>query len=465
MADRISSAGSPVCSFDAAEAPASATSTAPTATAAPQPSGGSSHTEPWAGDACRPPAHEPGTCDGTTAAAIQQQYAQAVADRAALGRSLDFMGEQLDRLATAPEAQLRGAALAVASRADQPRSRFFEAASRLPEDVVRQAVEQRLRAAHPNQGPKALAEKTELAMARLGDCVKTQAAARMRHAAHERLGAAAKEFRATAGKPGDLQALAATVNALERPGATAAQRAQAEVLRGTLGLESDGRQVTPDALAQALSGRAAVMEKEAHHLAGAGSNTLFRTLLTHDVRGLVADGAGVRPGSWAAEGLDAVHQRGESDEAQLAMAKLVAGVALAGATAGLGLGVIAGMGATAAINAPEVLVAHHEVAGAAAGASAGTAAVDAQEVAQRRAWLKTYEAAASTAFAGVLGAAGGHGAVQSVADHTAAHIAEHAAFHGAVDGALMHQAHTLEFQRGAATGEDAIARARRAAGN
>lgn len=467
MADPVSSSTSgPLASFEPPEVDASPTARA--ASTSNPPADSTNHTERWSGEVCSAPAHEADTCDGTTAADIQRQYAQALADRAALGRSLDFMGDPLGALATAQDSffgrEVRDAGLLVASRATQPRSTFFGVAARVPNDVVRQGVEQRLRTANPKLSRDELATRTDLAMKHLGECVKIESAQRMRHAAQRRLEAAANEFASTAKKPDDLAKLSATINALESPRATPGQRAQASVLRATLGLENDGRRVTPDALAAALTSRATLMHEEAGKLAGAGENTLYRALLTHDVRGLVADEAKVRPGSFAAQGLDAVRARGESDEEQLATAKLLTSVALAGATAGLGLGVLAGMGVTAALNAPEVLVAHHEVGGAAAGASAGTAALDAQEVAERRAWLKTWEAAASVAFAGALGAGGGH-AVESVADHTARHIAQHAALHGAADGALMLGAHALESEKGEASGEDALSRARRAAGN
>jgi hypothetical protein len=301
-------------------------------------------------------------------------------------------------------------------------------------------------------------------------CVKTEAAQRMRDLVRNKLEEAAQTFETTAAQPLQLAALAAAINEKEGPNANATQRAEAKVLRATLGLEDDGQRVTADSLASALEARAALMRREAGKIGSAGENTLYRALLTHDVRGLFASEQGVRAGSWAAEGLDAVHARGKEDEEQIATAKLVTSVALAGVTGGAGLGVLGtvlmGAGTTAAINAPEVLVAHHEVGGAAAGASAGTAAVDAEEVARRHAWLKTFEAAASTALGGALGAVGGAGGheVESVVDHTAKHIATHMAAHFLGDKVLETAVHALEYERGEASGHDAVSGARRASG-
>lgn len=139
MAGPVSSSSpGPLASYDPGEVDASPPART-THTSRP-PADLANHAERWSGDACAMAPLEAGTCDDTTAAEIQRQYAQAAADRAALSRSLDFMGDSLRALATAEDRvlgrEVRDAGLLVAARATQPGSTFLDVAARVPKDVA-----------------------------------------------------------------------------------------------------------------------------------------------------------------------------------------------------------------------------------------------------------------------------------------------------------------------------------------
>lgn len=442
-----------VCSTDSMQS----TSSAAPATQPPQQEG--STVEHWSG-AWEPVLESTSGTNSSNPAAIQAQLAQERADRALLSRAMGGLEEAIGHYANSPEAERRGAAHAISNRAAR-NGDFFEVATRFPPDAVREAVGRQLREANPNLGKEKLDELTRDVMVHLGTFVRTEASQRMKNTVAAKMRAAVKNFHKTANEPAELKRLTALLAKLESPKSTAAQKEDAQRLRAGLGL--DGRQpVTEESLKAALTAREHLMAHEAETMQFAGTNTLYRRLLTQDVSGIVAKEANIQPGSWAEAGLKGVREQGETDERTITIAKVTTSILLAGVSGGVGIsGALAAGGATAAMSAPGVLVAWHEIDAAAAGASAGTAAENAEEVGRHNAWVKTGEAAASVAFAGGFAAAGAsEHAAHAVADHTLAHVATHMGVEGTFEVGSAVSAHDLEHTPGAASGQDALQRSR-----
>lgn len=283
----------------------------------------------------------------------------------------------------------------------------------------------------------------------------------MQRAAVAKLNAAASNFEKTASDPQALRDISNTLNRLEAPSATAAQRAQAAMLRGALGLENDARPVNPFTLQAALQKQAALIRHEASRVSTAGENTLYRSLLVHSK---VDAGPRPEPGSWADNGVRNVLARGHSDEETIKAAKMLTAVALGAASGGMGLGTLVGMGATALSNAVPVLNAWMEIDHARAGVSAGTADSNAAVAAERKAWLETAEAAAAIGTAGVLGAHAGllPSATLDTSSHVVVTAAKDAASELVINGAAVAAEHITAPEAAGAKG-DAVSRARDAA--
>lgn len=379
------------------------------------------------------------------------ELARQSALQAAMGRTLGRLDGALERLAAAPREEWPAASFAVASAASG--AGFAEFASRIDREQVRQAVRGRLQDSNPGLSGKDLEALTTLAMERLDGVVNRSATEGLRKLAAAKLEQAASHFSNIAGNPGELTRLSERLAHLERPGASPSERAAAQAMRAGLGLD-DARAATPEALRAALGERARLMRGEAEALRAAGDTTLFRRLLTHDVRGLFAQALGVRPGSWAEAGLAATHQRGLADEADLKSAKLVTSLAFAAVTAGTGAGVALGMAGAAAANAPSVAMAWRDVDAAAAGGSAGTAPADAEAVARHNAKVATGEAAAAVGLAGVVGGVVHAAELATLGAEIVAHVGGEYAAHELAGWV----AHPFEAHRGEGDGEDAVSR-------
>lgn len=282
-------------------------------------------------------------------------------------------------------------------------------------------------------------------------------AAQLRGAVVEKLETAASNFDKTANDPKQLAQLADTLRKLENPSASIAQRAQASMLRGSLGLPAQSS-IDAGALRSALQAQAKLIHHEGERINSAGETTLYRALLVHSEVGGLSDAA---PGSWAAGGPRAVLARGHSDEQAIANAKLASAVVLGiasggmglgaagtlgfGTSAGAGLGVGFGAGMAAAFNAPGVLNAWKEIDHARAGVAAGTADGNAVVAAERKAWVETAEAGVAVFTAGGLAAhAGGAHAATGLADATLKHAATDGVAELAIGGTARVVHHKLE---------------------
>lgn len=391
-----------------------------------------------------------GGAGGGNAAELQAQLTQERrAKKSQLNEAMRDLWPALVGLTEASASARPAAALGVAARAAESKT-FLAAASSMPREEVRAAVEETLRNAEPGLSKAQLANLTALVMNELGQTLRTNATQRMRELVVSKMDAAAGNFRRTAEDPAQLKQLIGNLAKLERPGATAAEHARAAQLRGALGLKPD-QAATVDTLATALKARAGLMEREASEWRGKGENTIYRSLLTHDVGRLYEEQAGIQPGSWASEQVAAVKEQGETDERRIAGVKFATSIALGAATAGMGLGAAFAVGMTAAYNSPEVMAAVHGIDSADAGAAAGTAAPDAGVVARRNATVKTGEAVLATVTAGLMA---------SDEPHVGKELAEHILEHAAVEATLQSGAKALEGERRPATGKDALERAR-----
>jgi hypothetical protein len=317
---------------------------------------------------------------------LQAQLARQAAEQRLLGEAMNAVSAALGEVA-------HGGRMEPFLNVMWQRPDFLAALQSLPPDVVIAGLEKMVQAYRPDATPEQVRAITEGMAKHINLSLTTDASQRMRELVTTKLTDAAQAFEATAADSQQVEKLCARLAHLERPDATQAERTQATDLRAGLGLEREGEQVTPKALKPALEARARLMAQEATHMKERGENTLYRTLLTHDVRAEYLRAANLTPGSWAAQGVAGVKKRGEDDEADLAKTKLAASVALAAVSAGMGLGVLGSVGLSSAFEAPGVLNAYHHVDSAAAGGSAGTAAADAQAKAQAKAHAEAAHAA------------------------------------------------------------------------
>jgi hypothetical protein len=390
-------------------------------------------------------------CDATSGAALE---AGAAADQALLAAALDDLGPAIDTYLASPRDERRAASLAIASRASQSKA-LLDAASHLPEGAVREALAVRVRDQHPELTEAEVEAVVGVTADHVAQALRINAAQRMKDTAVRLLSAGAEGFRATAADPGRVQQLVTTLAKLEGPGATAAQLASADALRDGWGLERDGRPVTARRLSAALLARASLMQREAGAMEGRGENTLYRSLLTHDVRAVFMHEAGIHFGSWAAAQVAAVKRRGETDEQDIKTTRLVTGLLLSGVTAGLPAAI--SIASSAAFAAPSLLVAFEEVNDAAAGASAGSAAPDAGRVAVRHANLELTETVASIGLGQLLGPLTHRArAAEDLVDHTATNLLGHVAQHHGIHLAVGAGVEALEDERLPATGRSAL---------
>ncbi|MEW6433066.1 MAG: hypothetical protein AB1730_16300 [Myxococcota bacterium] len=386
-------------------------------------------------------------------AELQASLARERALEAAVGKTLQRLDAALDHLAQQPREAWQAASYAVANAASDPA--FFEFSARIPREKVHAQVAEHLRLANPNLSEKDVEHLTTLVMKHLDANVAMAAAKRMQKLVAGKLEDAAGHFRSAAKDPAQLQQLSARLTHLERRGASEAELAAARTMRAGLGLEAD-TPATPAALKDAMLARATLMSGEAEMMRGAGEFTLYRRLLTHDVRDVFMKEAGLRHGSWAVAGVAATHARGVADEDAIKHAKLMTSLAFTAVTAGTGAGVLAGMGAAALSNVPSVALAWRAIDSAAAGASAGTAAADAEATARHNARLATIEAGAATAGAGLAGLGVHHLSLTTKGAEIVAEVGGEYVMHRLLEAA----AHLFEAHKEQATGEDAVARSR-----
>lgn len=326
--------------------------------------------------------------------------------------------------------------------------RLNEALGRLNRAEAQDVLTTKVRERWPKLSKEDAASLTSDLADNIGHGLRQRAAYTMRDTAVRMMRDAAKDFEARAKDAPALRDMLTQLDTLERPGASPEEAMQAVHLREALGLESDATQVGAEELATALRGRAKLMRQEAWDLEGAGEGTIYRSLVDHDVGGVVSREAGIEPGSWAAARLDAVKHEGERQETQREYVHLAAGLTLAFVSGGLGLGGVGAMAAGAAssvaLGAGHVAHEWHRVDTARAGESAGTMAAGAARQATVRASKATVELAAST----VLAAGAGHALHGSVgrlaaasrapdlvkgAAHAATHYASEKATHAAVE--------------------------------
>jgi hypothetical protein len=329
-----------------------------------------------------------------------------------------------------------------------------DAAGRLSNDDVAGLMYAQVRRAWPDA---TLEQKSELAnhfTKRFGDAIRDGAAFKMKSLAVEKFRSTAKSFTDTAKDPQKLQSLSQKFTSLDSKGQQA--------FRDGFGL-AKGSKVTPETLALAMNGRAALLEKEAVAMEGRGTNTLFRELTRHDLREPLMKEAGIKPGSFAASQVDAVKQRGEAEEKTIEHAKLASALGVAVFTGGMGMGGLAAFGTSAAMSAPDVMLAWNAIDSAKAGESAGTMKQGAADEAKNAAVAKTAIAAGAAVLGGVATGAGHH-LTEKLATKLANVVAEevvnagvHGGEHYLLDKALETGLHP-HASDGAASGKNALER-------
>jgi len=267
-----------------------------------------------------------------------------------------------------------------------------DAAGRLSNDDVAGLMYAQARRAWPHATQEQKSELANYFTKHFGDAIRDGAAFKMKSLAVEKFQSTAKSFTDTARDPQKLQSLSQKFTSLDSKGQQA--------FRDGFGLARDSK-VTPETLALAMNGRAALLEKEAVAMEGRGTNTLFRELTRHDLREPFMKEAGIKPGSFAAAQVDAVKHRGEAEEKTIEHAKLASALGVAVFTGGMGMGGLAAFGTSAAMSAPDVMLAWNAIDSAKAGESAGTMKQGAAAEAKNAAVVKT----AIAGGAAVLGAA------------------------------------------------------------
>lgn len=244
--------------------------------------------------------------------------------------------------------------------------------------------------------------------------VRQRAAYTMRDTALRLLRDGARAFEARAKDRAALCETTEQLAFLQRPGSSPEEQLHAANLRDALGLPRDAAPVEPEVLAAALQARAKLMRREAWRLEEAGENTVYRHLLRHDVREVVAREAGLEPGSWAATRLDAAKAEGKRQQEVLENAELATMVLLCAAPVGAGFALTSAAAANmslatiAAVSTREALTAAHDVAGAAAGESAGTMGAGAHRSAEIEARRAAAEWVATTVLSAGVGKAAHH---------------------------------------------------------
>ena len=290
--------------------------------------------------------------------------------------------------------------------------RLNQAFGRMSREAVRETLD-----AHVARHWPALPKEDRAALsadltADLSTGVRQRAAYTMRDTAVRLLRDGARAFEARAKDRAALCQTTEQLAFLQRPGSSPEEQLHAANLRDALGLSREASAVAPDQLAAALQARAKLMRHEAWSLEEAGENTVYRHLLRHDVRDVVAREAGLEPGSWAAARLDAVKVEGERQEAVLETVQTASTFALCFASAGIGLAGTAAWAATtgtvAAMGAPKVAVALAHMDSAAAGESAGTMGSGAHHSAQLEAARVAAEWVAVSVTAGGVSKATHH---------------------------------------------------------
>ncbi len=295
--------------------------------------------------------------------------------------------------------------------------------AQVPRQEVEQAFELMARHAAPALDDTAAHEVAQRLSKHVDQIVKTRTAQSLKQLVSERLSAASHAYLSSAQEPNTVTALA---RLLEKSNSTA--------LRESLGL-SPAAAPTEENIAVALTEQGQRLQAEGEKIAEAGVNTLFRSLLLHDQMGpLLLQRAGIGPGSWAEQGLGLVKHQGEFDEKLIERVRLGSAVAAGVATGGMAWYLAAGV--TAAMKAPDVLVAFHEVDSAATGARAQTARADAESAARAKANATALAAGAAVVTAGAT--AVGHHSLAKAGVEAAPGLeaVAHALVHGGSDLAL-----------------------------
>lgn len=332
------------------------------------------------------------------------------------------------------------------------------AASQLTRNDFDAMIMNQVSRAWPSKTPEQAEQITNYFMKQVGADLRDNAAFEMKNVAVKTFRSAAASFQATANDPDKVRVLAEKVSKL--------QGEEGKAIRQGLGLE-EGTRVTPQNVAEAMQQRAKLMNNEAWSMEERGTNTLFREFTRHDVRDAFMEQAKIRPGSFAAEQVDAVKARGESEEENIEHAKFASdlGVALMMTAAGLkGFG--SGFATSLAMSSPDLMVAWHQVDSARAGESAGTMPQGAVDAAKLMAQRKTEIAGINAVASGLISGPGHHviGTLADGASNVVAKQVTEMALHGTahvITDAATEAALMPEGPEGHATGRTALERANR----
>lgn len=332
---------------------------------------------------------------GVSAQELQRQLAAGTQKEKVITDAFASVYRQLEKAIATDGRDVQPFVNAVTSRPE-----FSRALSTLSREEMQEGLTRLVRDARPELTPAEQKEIVGRLSKHIDEFVLVNSAKRLSERVAQKLEQSAVGFEATAKNPEQVQAIVKHLAKLESLGATNAQKKEAVALRAALGLPQDDRQVTPTALRESLNARAALMRHEGERVFAAGQTTTYRNVMLHS--GLNEEflrEAGIKPGSWAARGSEAVIARGESDEHAIERSKQLSAVALAMAS---GDNRVLNAAAAAAFGSLSVMAAEHELEAARAGLSAGTADLSAEDVAQNKLDVSQKALAASVAIAAVM---------------------------------------------------------------
>lgn len=330
-------------------------------------------------------------------AAAREAEAEEHAQREAAQNALRGVKSAVDAFASKPKSRFNVTDAQVGLDAGAS-ERLKEGAAKLPREAIVKEVERQI-SANPAVSEAEVGALTARVMKHLDAAVAVGLTQKMKQEVTGLMSKAMQGFEAAANDPKMLEHIAEALAEKEGGEASATDKQEAARYRELAGL-SKTASLTPANLKAALKESAAMLEREKTRFEGHEENTIYRALLTQDVRGLLIAKGEAGEGSWAAQSLEQIHERGEHDEKDLAIAKGACAIALAVTTGGLGAPIAAA--AAAAFNAPGVGSAFHKIDEGRAGALSGSAARDADLTARHEATHTLVEAAASVAASAAM---------------------------------------------------------------
>lgn len=271
--------------------------------------------------------------------------------------------------------------------------------SEVPRELVEKGIEAMVRDARPSASPREVGEFTKRISADIDERLRTDVAQKLRKSVSSKLEQAATQLERDSKDPKTLATMTSQLAKWESPSATNEQKALAVSARDLLGLGSDT--VTPERLSQALQSRAALVRDEANNVHSAGETTLYRSLALHSAAAAsLLKAEGIKPDSWAAEGLASVKAKAARDDGDLSNVKTASNMALGFIGGAMGWNKATSAVAPIALNAGALANSYQHIDRARAGALAGTSSDDMVSTAKLEFRVEAAEVGLASALAG-----------------------------------------------------------------